>query len=354
MTFRLVNLVLALSIALTHAAIRESMAAGETVSIGKWYGNHDCAVSLRFDDNRDSHVDAVVPILDRYGFKATFMVIPGTDRYIKNRDFWEREVVSQGHSLGNHTMHHRGAGTLEEAEYEIGEAAKILRFAQGDESDLMVFAAGGLTKWGDAEWERSSDSYKRLAEKFRLIDLYDGFHRAKHVHSTDTSKSLSDLVRKAIEAKTHQAFVFHDIGSPGIRDLVKLVKNGYHLTLGKESFTDFLDFLDERKKRIWIAPLIQIYKYEAERDGASLTVTENKSDLIGLKLKVNTDPALYDQKLTLVLAASGRNVSRILQAGEPVRDYEAADDSVLIHVRPMTSDIAIHLESHHGKERQIK
>jgi len=135
---------------------------------------------------------------------------------------------------------------------------------------------------------------------------------------------------------------------------VKLVKNGYHLTLGKESFTDFLDFLDERKKRIWIAPLIQIYKYEAERDGASLTVTENKSDLIGLKLKVNTDPALYDQKLTLVLAASGRNVSRILQAGEPVRDYEAADDSVLIHVRPMTSDIAIHLESHHGKERQIK
>jgi hypothetical protein len=81
---------------------------------------------------------------------------------------------------------------------------------------------------------------------------------------------------------------------------------------------------------------------------------ENKSELVRLKLKVNTDPALYDQKLTLVLAASGRNVSRILQAGEPVREYEAVDDTVLIHVRPITSDIAIHLESHHGKERQTK
>ncbi|HEY7531660.1 MAG TPA: polysaccharide deacetylase family protein [Nitrospiraceae bacterium] len=354
MTIRIVILALAISFAVMLVSMRESMAAGETVTIGKWYRNHDCAVSLRFDDNRDSHVDVVVPILDRYGFKATFMVNPGNARYIGKRDFWEKEVVSKGHSLGNHTMHHRGAGTLEEAEYEIGEAAKILRSVQRDESDLMVFAAGGLTKWGGAEWEESSDSYKRLAEKFRLIDLYDGSHKAKHVHSTDNSKSLCGLVRKAMEAKTHQAFVFHDVGSPGIRDLVKLVKNGYHLTLGKESFTEFLDFLDERKERIWVAPLVRIYKYEAERDGASLTVVENKSELVRLKLKVNTDPALYDQKLTLVLAASGRNVSRILQAGEPVREYEAVDDTVLIHVRPITSDIAIHLESHHGKERQTK
>ena len=218
----------------------------------------------------------------------------------------------------------------------------------------MVFAAGGLTKWGGADWEESSYSYKRLAEKHRLIDLYDGFHDAKHVHSTDTSKKLCDLVRKAMETKTHQAFVFHDVGSAGIRDLVKLVKNGYHLTLGKESFTEFLDYLNERKDRIWVAPLNRIYKYETERDGASLTVVENKSEIVRLKLDVKTDPALYDQKLTLVLAATGRGVSRILQAGEPVRDYEAVDDSVLIHVRPMTSDIAIHLESHHGKERQTK
>ena len=331
-----------------------SVAMENTAKVAKWYRNFDGAVSLRFDDNRDSHVEVVVPTLDRYGIKATFMVNPGKDDYVENRDFWEREVVSRGHRLGNHTMHHRGARTLEEAEYEIGEAARILRSVQKDESDLMVFAAGGLTYWGDAEWEKSSHSYKSLAEKFLLIDLYDGFHRAKHVHSTHTSKDLCVLVRKAIETEAHQSFVFHDIGSPGVKDLVKLVKNGYHLTFGKESFTDFLDCLDGNKEKIWIAPLINIYKYEAERNSASLTMVENGGKLARLKLMVGTNPDLYDQKLTVVFPASGRNVSRILQAGEPVREYEAADDSILIHVRPMTSEIAIHLESHLGKERQIK
>jgi len=333
--------VLLVFVALMLDPLGNSVAMENMAKVAKWYRNYDGAVSLRFDDNRDSHIEVVVPTLDRYGFRATFMVNPGQNNYIKNRDFWEREVVSRGHRLGNHTMNHRGAKTLEEAEYEIGEAAKILRSVQKDESDLMVFAAGGLTIWGDAEWEKSSYSYKRLTEKFLLIDLYDGFHRAKHVHSTHTSKDLCVLVQKAIEMEAHQAFVFHDIGSPGVKDLVKLVKNGYHLTFGKESFMDFLDCLEGKKEKMWIAPLVNIYKYEAERNSASLTMIENGRKLVRLNLKVETNPNLYDQKLTVVLPASGRKVSRILQEGEPVQEYESVNNVVLVHVKPRTSEIAI-------------
>jgi len=343
MRIRLRISVLSLFFAVMLVFMWNATAAGEMVRIGKWYRNRVCAVSLRFDDNRDSQVKVVVPTLDRYGFKATFMVNPGSKRYLENREFWERDVVSRGHNLGDHTMHHRGAKTLEEAEYEIGEAARILRSVQGDESELMVFAAGGLTKWGDAEWEESSDSYKSLAKKFLLIDLYDGFHKAKHIHSTDTSKNLCALVRKAMETNAHQSFVFHDVGSPGIKDLLKLVKNGYHLTFGEKSFTDFLDCLDKRKEQIWIAPLIQIYKYESERNSATVTMIENRRNHIRLKLSVNTNPVLYDQKLTLVLAATGKKVSRVLQGGVPVQEYETVDNTVLIHVRPITSDISIYM-----------
>ena len=222
-----------------------SIAMDNAARVANWYGNTDGAVSLRFDDNRESHIDVVVPALDRYGFKATFLVNPGKESYIKNRGFWEGEVVRKGHRLGNHTMHHEGAKSLEEAEFEVGETTRILRAAHKGESDLMVFAAGGLTRWGGMQWEKSSEIYKNLVGKYSLIDLYDGFHEAKHVSSDDTPKDLCGLAQKTMATGTHQPFVFHDIGSPSIKDLAKQLYSGSHLTMSKDDFTDFLDVLME-------------------------------------------------------------------------------------------------------------
>lgn len=335
---------LAVLSALMLGPMGQSAAMGEMAKVAPWYRNYDGAMSLRFDDNRESHIKIVVPALNQYGFKATFMVNPGKDSYIKNRDFWEGEVVEKGHRLGNHTMHHNGAKTLEEAEYEIGEAAKILRSAQNDESGLLVFAAGGLTRWGGKRWEESSEPYKHLVEKFHLIDLYDGFHASKPVQSTDSSKGLCVLAQEAIETGAHRALFFHDIGKPGIKDLLKQLLKGRHLTFGKENFMEFLTCLDGKKEKLWIAPLSHIYKYEAERNSASLTLIENGRNLVRLKLKVGTDPNLYDQKLTLMVPAPGRKVLRILQEGEPVQEYERINDMVLVQVKPKTTVIAIYQE----------
>ena len=37
--------------------------------ITKWYNNYDCAISLRFDDNLDSHVEFVIPLLNKYDLR---------------------------------------------------------------------------------------------------------------------------------------------------------------------------------------------------------------------------------------------------------------------------------------------
>ena len=41
-----------------------------------WPEGKRCAVSLTFDDARLSQVDAGIPLLNRYGFKATFYISP--------------------------------------------------------------------------------------------------------------------------------------------------------------------------------------------------------------------------------------------------------------------------------------
>src|ERR1700674_1625644 len=115
----------------------------DTASIARWYNNRAAAISLRFDDSLESHVKIVIPTLNTYGIKATFMVNPGMDRYLKYKDFWENTVPRMGHEFGNHTMNHRGAKTLQEAKYEIGEPARLIRRLYPEQSRLMVFASGG-------------------------------------------------------------------------------------------------------------------------------------------------------------------------------------------------------------------
>ena len=61
------------------------------------------AVSLTFDDARQSQVDAGLPILNRHGVKATFYVsIP---RAAEQAAGW-RAAVAAGHEIGNHSLNH--------------------------------------------------------------------------------------------------------------------------------------------------------------------------------------------------------------------------------------------------------
>ena len=61
------------------------------------------AVSLTFDDARPSQVDRLIPILDRFGVKATFYVT--MENLEKRVDGWKK-AVRTGHEIGNHTFSH--------------------------------------------------------------------------------------------------------------------------------------------------------------------------------------------------------------------------------------------------------
>ena len=69
----------------------------------RWPEGKRVAVSLSFDDARASQVDAGLPLLDKYGVKATFYVTP---RNLEKRlDGWKK-AAANGHEIGNHSTSH--------------------------------------------------------------------------------------------------------------------------------------------------------------------------------------------------------------------------------------------------------
>jgi beta-glucosidase len=76
----------------------------------QWPNGKKMALSLTFDDARLSQPDIGIPLLDKYGVKATFYISP--DNMIQRLEAW-KNAVKNGHDIGNHSLLHPCTGNFD-------------------------------------------------------------------------------------------------------------------------------------------------------------------------------------------------------------------------------------------------
>jgi peptidoglycan/xylan/chitin deacetylase (PgdA/CDA1 family) len=91
---------------------------------------NDKVVILNFDDGRKTQFTQAKPILDKYGFKATFYVVCN---YLENKpgymDWNEvKKLYDEGHDIGSHSMSHAHLGNLskKDLKFQVGQSKKCL------------------------------------------------------------------------------------------------------------------------------------------------------------------------------------------------------------------------------------
>ena len=100
-------------------------------------------ITLTFDDGLRSQFQQAVPILDRYGFPATFFLVANslpihTDGYAEDRGFrwpkieWNvddirvlKDMAEQGHEIGSHTVNHK-MPHLADPVFEAAESKRLI------------------------------------------------------------------------------------------------------------------------------------------------------------------------------------------------------------------------------------
>jgi peptidoglycan/xylan/chitin deacetylase (PgdA/CDA1 family) len=139
-----------------------------------WPQNKCAALSITFDDSRVSQWENGIPILDEYGIKSTFYVMP---HVVENhRDAW-KSAAENGHEIGNHTITHPCSGnfsfsrhkaledyTLARMEEELCGANEAIKVLLGIEPQTFAYPCG-QTFVGRGE---STQSYVPLAAKYFL------------------------------------------------------------------------------------------------------------------------------------------------------------------------------------------
>lgn len=269
------------------------IAVGET-RVARWQDDRAAAFLLMFDDSWPSHWQVAAPELVKREMTATFYLNPGKGEHIKFAKEWDENLWKQGMVYGNHTMTHKGVKDLENAEWEIGECAKIIRkIVPGREGRLVSYGQPGV---GPNAWKITPAQLGELLKKHHLVSrpTFDGHGAVYHLKTTEDMLALAD---KAIKEKGMEYLVVHG--------LERITPDwGYQdfWPLKQDVFLPLLDGLKARRDRgdLWITDHISQHQYETERDTAQTRVLEATDRLIRLELTCQADPALYDQPLTLV------------------------------------------------------
>ncbi|MGB5554159.1 MAG: polysaccharide deacetylase family protein [Flavobacteriaceae bacterium] len=233
----------------------------------QWPEGKTMAVSLTWDDGRKSQVTTGTPLLDAYGIKATFYVVPY--RVEEDLEGW-RSAVKNGHEIANHSLTHPCTGNFlwsREAaleEYSISQIGTDL--AQANEKikeQLGVTPTEFAYPCGQTFVGRGSDtkSYVPIvANQFVSgrtwmdeVPNDPAFCDLSQLTGIEMDgkniKYIKDLIETAKKDGSWLILAGHDIGSKNRQTTeVKMLKK-------------LLPYLVDPSNKIWVAPVGEISAY---------------------------------------------------------------------------------------------
>jgi polysaccharide deacetylase len=296
------------------APVEQKPPVGST-RIARWQDNRKATFLLMFDDSWPSHWQVAAPELVKRGLIATFYLNPGKGEFQKFKDHWDKELWQQGMVYGDHTMTHKGVKDFENADWEIGQCANIIRRMVPDKDPhrprLLSYAQPGVAQ---GAWNITDGQLNELLKKYHLVSRADAKgHMA--VYHLKTAAEMLALADQAIEKGGVEYLIIHG---------VERVKPdwGYQdfWALKQDILLPVLDGLKERRDRgdLWITDHISAHQYEKERDGATVRTLEAGDRQIRLELTSTADPKFYDLPLTLVTQVP--NAWRLAKATQGSRE----------------------------------
>lgn len=260
-------------IILTVFLSAETLLAQQAESTFTWPEGKQIALSLSFDDARSSQVDAGTALLDQYGVKGTFYVVPNS---VKQRlEGWKKAVAS-GHEIGNHSFNHPCTGnfpwsrqkaienyTLKQMRNELILANKDIKELLGVEAEVFAYPCG-QTYIGRGE---NTKSYVPVVSKLFLSGrgwLDEGPNAPQFCDLAQLTGMEMDgkdfdqilpLIENAKKSGAWLVLAGHEMGTSGSQ------------TTRLSMLKKLIEYAQNPANGIWIAPVGTVAKYIKDKKG---------------------------------------------------------------------------------------
>jgi len=231
-----------------------------------WNGKK-CAVVLTYDDALNQHLDNAVPVLDSLGLKATFYVTAFSTSMQTRLNDWKK-LDKKGYELGNHTLYHPCIGgkgrEWVKPEYDmnnytvqrmIDETRMTNLFLQAlDAKTKRTFAfTCGDMKIGDSSFINAMKNdfvaARAVRNEMHPLNQVDLYNVDCYMVDNNTAAEMIGWVKKAEATNSLLVILFHGVGG------------GNSLDVSLPNHRQFLIYLKQHQKDIWIAPMLQVAEY---------------------------------------------------------------------------------------------
>ncbi len=194
---------------------------------GKYVGDtSQKTIFLTFDEGYENgYTGQILDVLKANNVKAAFFI---TGPYLKEHQDLVRRMVDEGHTIGNHTIHHPSLAEIGEAQIEeevlgldrafsekFGKRMVFLRPPKGEytEQSLNITSKLGYVNlfWSFAydDWHRDKIRGPKYAYDIVMRNLHNGEIMLLHAVSKDNADAL-DMIIKGVRA---QGYEFGDVES---------------------------------------------------------------------------------------------------------------------------------------------
>jgi peptidoglycan/xylan/chitin deacetylase (PgdA/CDA1 family) len=230
-----------------------------------------CAVVLTYDDAINQHLDNAIPVLDSLGLKATFYITAFSTSMQTRMEEW-RKLAATGHELGNHTLYHPCIGgpgrSWLKPEYDmrnytvqrmVDETRMTNVFLQAlDRKTKRTFAfTCGDMKIGDTSFINAMKgdfvAARAVRNEMHRINEIDLFNMDCYLVNGESGAQLIEWAKKAMATNSLLVILFHGVGG------------GNSLNVSLPAHREFLRFLKQNEKDIWIAPMVEVAEYIKNR-----------------------------------------------------------------------------------------
>ena len=247
--------------------------AQQNESVFTWPEGKQIAISLSFDDARASQVDAGTALLDQYGVKGTFYVVPNS---VKQRLEGWKKAVANGHEIGNHSFNHPCTGnfpwsrqkaienyTLKQMRNELILANKDIKELLGVEAEVFAYPCG-QTYIGRGE---NTKSYVPVVSKLFLSGrgwLDEGPNAPQFCDLAQLTgmemdgkdfEQILPLIENAKKSGAWLVLAGHEMGASG------------NQTTRLSMLKKLIEYAQNPANGIWIAPVGTVAKYIKRQKG---------------------------------------------------------------------------------------
>jgi peptidoglycan-N-acetylglucosamine deacetylase len=298
---------------LCHLTSHAAAVVDTPYTVATWQGFRAGAFSMTFDDACPGQFTILVPLLDKYKYKATFFIDMGNRRIFKTP--WDniRRAAASGHEIASHSVTHSRLSTLTDGqlEAELKDSRDTID-KEIPSQKCLTFAYPNCVLGKDPVVARYY-----LAARTCNVGTIDASDPANLLRINSFSyggnvsaQTLNGTADDAISKKGWGTILVHGIDDEG----------GYNPVKSTMLKTHF-DYLQTKESQLWIATFADVARYIRERQGLTLRQIRRTTDSIVVRLTDTLPDGTYNVPLTLQRPLpDGWNAWFVSQNGRALKD----------------------------------